>query len=432
MREIFSGPTLVQRLLDFEAALARAQAAAGLIPTAAAETITAASRDADVDPDTLLAEGADSGSPLVPLVRALSLACGDDGRYVHHGVTTQDAVDTALMLQARDALEVIAADLLGAAATCADLAARHRGDVMVARTLLQQAGPTTFGLKAAQWLVALGHGVQRLRRVREEEIALQLGGATGTLAALGGDGEAVASLLAAELALGPPPLPWHARRDRVAAIVSALAITAGAAAKIATDVLLLAQTEIAEVSVPARAGRSSALPQKRNPADGVMAVAAARLAATEAAAVVGSMAHEHERAAGAWQAEWAAVPAVFHHTAAAVSRLRSLLESLEVNTTRMRANLGAQGDLVMAESLASTLAPHLGPEPAREHVREMADRAIRSGESLRGVAEADEIVTRHLSAGDLDGAFDPGSYLGSTSAFIDRALAAHADLTRSG
>ncbi len=432
MRRIFSGTTQVQRMLDFEAALARAQATVGLIPTEAAHTISNACRAEELDPDAVLAEGADAGTPLIPLVRALARACGDAGRYVHHGATTQDVIDTGLMLQARDGLDAITTDLLGAAGTCATLATRHRDDVMVARTLLQHANPITFGLKAAQWLAALDDGVRRLRRVRDEEIALQFGGAAGTLASLGDHGDTVAGLLAEELGLPSAPLPWHTRRDRVAAVVAALGITAGALAKIATDVVLLAQPEVAEVSVQGRVGGSSALPHKQNPTDAVMAAAAARLASAQVGVVIAAMSHEHERAAGSWQAEWAVVPAVFHHTAAAASRVRSLLESLEVDTVRMRANLEVTGDVVMAESLAAALAARIGPQPARELVKTLAVRAARHGAGLRAEAEADDRVSRHLSAGDLDRAFDPAAYLGSVFPFIDRALAAHADLADSG
>src|SRR5581483_6136625 len=325
MSAAFSPEAHVRQMLAFEAALAQAEARAGIIPSEAALSIAASCRVELFDVAALYREAATAGTPAIPLVSMLTAQVeGEAAKYVHWGATSQDAVDTALMLQMREGLDLLIADLLNICATCAALAEQHRRTIMIGRTLLQQALPITFGLKAARWLALLLRQVQALREQRARTLAVQLGGAAGTLASLGEKGLQVVALLAEELNLPQPELPWHTERDRIAEIASTLGIVAGALAKIAGDLVLLAQTEVGEVteaSAPGKGG-SSAMPQKRNPVDATGAIAAARLAIGVVPVILSAMTQEHERAAGGWQAEWAAIPDLFRFTAHAVERVR--------------------------------------------------------------------------------------------------------------
>jgi 3-carboxy-cis,cis-muconate cycloisomerase len=379
----------------------------------------------------LYREAAVAGTPAIPLVRALTeQVAGDAHRFVHWGATSQDAIDTALMLQMREGLDLLAASPMNVCAGCAALAQQQRRTLMVGRTLLQQALPITFGLKAARWLALATRQVRALRQCRDRSLALQLGGAAGTLAALDDAGLRVAELLAEELRLPLPDLPWHAERDRVATIVAALGVTAGAMAKIAGDLALLAQTEVAEVAEAAAPGKggSSAMPQKRNPVDAVGALAAARLAIGVTPVILSAMAHEHERAVGGWQTEWAAIPDLFRFTAGAVERVRSAVLGLQVDPDRMRVNLNRGGGMVMAESLTMALAPHVGRPEAQHLVQAACSRAQAAGGTLRQAALADPHIYAILSADDIDRALDPARYLGSADALIDRALEAYHEL----
>lgn len=423
----FATEAHVARLLAFEAALARAEARAGLIPAAAAEAIAAACRVELYDVAALLADAGRAGTLAIPLVKALTAQVAEPGRaFVHWGATSQDAIDTALMLQLRAGLSLIEADLLGLAAACAELAAAHRATLMPARTLLQQALPLPFGLKAARWL---GLAVRQVRALRSQRagLAVQLGGAAGTLAALGDNGLRVAELLAAELGLALPELPWHAERDRTAALAAALGVLAGSMAKLAHDIVLLAQSEVGEASEAGAPGKggSSAMPQKRNPVDAVLAQAAARLAQGQVAVVLGAMAQEHERAAGGWQAEWQALPDLARYAGGAVARVATALSGLAIDAGRMRANLEAGGGLIMAESLTMALAPQLGRPIAQSLVGELCARAVAAHTTLQQAALADTQVSAALSSEALSAALDPGRYLGSSSALIDRALASY-------
>jgi 3-carboxy-cis,cis-muconate cycloisomerase len=298
---------------------------------------------------------------------------------------------------------------------------------MVGRTLLQQAVPITFGLKAARWLALTARQVEVLGEQRRRSLALQFGGAAGTLAALGNEGLRVAALLADELDLPLPDLPWHAERDRVANIAVALGVVAGAMAKIAGDIVLLAQTEVGEVSEGAGPGKggSSAMPHKHNPVDAVMARAAARQAIALAPVILGAMESEHERAAGGWQLEWTAVPALFGTVAGAIARVKSAVSHLEVDAARMRANLEASDGLLLAESLTMALAQQVGRPEAQRIVKAAAERAGKTGMSFRQALREDERVCSRLSEQEIARALDPAAYLGATDAFIDNALATY-------
>jgi 3-carboxy-cis,cis-muconate cycloisomerase len=428
MAAAFSAEAHVRQMLAFEAALAAAQARAGVIPREAAASIAASCRVELFDVPALYREAALAGTPAIPLVRLLSaLVAGDARKFVHWGATSQDVIDTAMVLQMREGLDLLVTSLLGLCAGCAGLAERYRHTPMAGRTLLQQALPITFGLKAARWLALAARQVRALRECRERALALQLGGAAGTLAALGDAGMRVAECLAEELKLPQPDLPWHAERDRIAAIASALGVTAGSMAKMAGDIALLAQTEVAEASEAAAPGKggSSAMPQKRNPVDATRAIASARLAIGVVPVILSAMAHEHERAVGGWQAEWTAIPDLFRFTAGAAERVRSAVQGLEVDPDRMRANLDRSGGLVMAESLTMALAAHLGRSPAHEIVQAACSRAMAAGSSLRQAALDDAQISAVLSSEEIDRALDPAEYLGSADALIDRALEAY-------
>lgn len=424
MQAVVCDRAWLQAMLDVEAALAAAEARAGVIPAEAAQAIAASCIADRFDPDAIGRAARASASPVVPLVRALTDAVpGDAAGYVHWGATSQDVLDTAAMLVARRALDLILADLDAAAAACAELAQAHRSTVMAGRSLLQQALPITFGLKAARWLVAIVDGRRRLASARSE-LAVSLGGAAGTLAALGDHGLDVLRALADELGLAEPVLPWHTDRTRVADLGAALAITAGTLAKLALDVALLAQTEVAEVAEPAGDGRggSSTLPHKRNPVGAVVATACARRVQAASALLIGSMAQEHERAAGAWQAEWEALRDALALTGGASAAMAEVVGRLEVRSERMRHNLDATGGLLLAEHVMIALGERVGRGDAHGIVEAASRRAIDGRRSLRDELLDDPAVTAELSVDEVDRALEPAGYLGATDVFIDRAL----------
>jgi 3-carboxy-cis,cis-muconate cycloisomerase len=412
----------LQAMLDSERALAGAEAALGLIPAAAAEAIATACRAELYDPAEIARQGRAAGNPAEPLVRALRAQVGGEAAgKVHHGATSQDVLDTAAMLVSARALARVLADADDVTAACAELARAHRATPMVARTLMQQALPTTFGLKAAGWLAGTLEARQLVLDARGR-LAVQLGGAAGTLAALGEHGPAVAARMAADLGLAEPALPWHAARVRVAALGSALAILAGALAKIALDVVLLAQTEIGEAGEPTAAGRgaSSTMPHKRNPVGSLLTIACARKAGACAGLLIGAMPQEHERAAGAWQAEWEALTGVLAAAGGAASSMADVLRGLEVHPGRMAANLAATRGLIMSERVAFALADRIGQADARALVEAAVARAGANDSTLRDELAA--VADLPLTAAELDAVFVPETYVGAADAFVDRAL----------
>jgi len=334
-------------MLDFEVALAATQAELGLVPAPAAAAISAAAEALPLDPATLGRDAARTGTPAEPLVRRLRAAAGEEAApWVHHGATSQDVVDSAALLVARRALAHVEAELSAVAGACADLAERHRATPMLARTLLQPALPTSFGLVAARWMVGVEEARERLREVAERRLAVQLGGPAGTLAALGTDGPAVATALAARLDLRAPALPWHTLRGPIHALAGGLDEAAGAAGKAALDVVLLSQAEVGEVAEPRDGDRggSSSLPHKRNPIGSVLALAGARRTHAAAALLTGAMEQEHERAAtGAWHSEWPALRDALALTGGVAAAVAGVLGGLEVREDRMRENLAASG-----------------------------------------------------------------------------------------
>ena len=423
----------IQAMLDFEAALAAAESRAGLIPAEAAEAIRSACVAGRFDAAELGRQARSSGNPVVPLVKALMAEVGERAaRHVHLGATSQDVLDTATMLVARTNIDLIVDDLDGLAAACAGLAEAHAWTVMAGRTLMQQAVPTTFGAVAAGWLV----GTLEARRALLEQrarLAVQLGGAAGTIAPLGDDGVTVLGLLAEELGLCEPTVPWHAERSRIVLLGAALSAAAGAAAKIAMDVVLMAQTEVGEVAEPAgeERGRSSTMPHKHNPVGSVLALACAQRVAALTSSL-GSRPHEHQRAVGAWQAEWETIHDALGLAGGAVWHARCALEGLEVNEDRLRSNLEMTGGMVLAEHVATLLRERIGRGEAHRVLREAAGRAASSRRPLRDELLSDRTVASELSEDEIDGALDPRAYLGSAPAFVDRALARYRAEVRPG
>jgi 3-carboxy-cis,cis-muconate cycloisomerase len=432
-REV-GGHAWLQALLDAERSLAVAQARAGLIPESSAAAIAACCDAGRFDAAAIGRRALAAGNPVVPLVSDLrAMVSGAAASHVHQGATSQDIVDTATMLVSHRALGPILADLGAAAGRCAELAEQEAGTVMAGRTLLQQALPIVFGLKCAGWLTALDEAAGNLGFVRSSRLAIQFGGAAGTLASLGAAASTVPALLASELRLAEPVLPWHTDRTRVAELGCALGVASGALAKIALDVLLLAQTEIAEVSEAGGPGRggSSTLPHKRNPVGAILVNACTRRLPGLVATLLASMAQEHERAAGGWHAEWETLSEALRLTGAAARHSRQMLAGLRVDADRMRGNLALTKGLIMAESVTARLSPALGRSAAQELVTRVCAQAAERGEQLRDALLAEPAVTGHLDASEVDAALDPAAYLGCAGQFIARALARHAALAGS-
>jgi len=421
----------LQAMLDAEAALARAVERAGLAPPGSGEAVTAVARSEIFDNRTLGEDAAATGNPVPALVRALTklLADSEFAGAVHMGATSQDIIDTAAMLLARRAIDVILADLSAAAASCGARATEHARTVMSGRTLLQQAVPVTFGLVAAGWLTAVDEARLDLHRIRSTRLAVQFGGAAGTLASFGEAGPQVTALLGEELGLSVPVLPWHADRRRVVDLAATLAGTCAALSKIARDVTLLAQTEVAEVT--SGRGGSSAMPHKQNPVAAVIILGCTKQAPGLLATLAAAAEQEHQRAAGAWHSEWQPLTHLLTLTASAASWSTDMLESLEIDPSRMRANLEATHGLPLAEHIASVLAPAIGPQAAHDLVAQASLQATSDKISLADALLSDETSAKALADAGINATLlhshlEPESYLGATSEFIERALAASA------
>jgi 3-carboxy-cis,cis-muconate cycloisomerase len=426
MRAAMGERAFLQRMLDTEAALARAQSRLGMIPAEAAAAITAAARAEMLDIPALAAATRNTGFPVVGLVKQLSAAAGPDaGRWTHWGTTTQDIVDTALVLQMRDAFALIAADLDRLIAAFAKLARAHRHTVMAGRTHAQQALPITFGYKAALWLDPLVTMRERLAQALPRILKLQFGGAVGTLASLGDKGQACAAELAKELDLALPAIPWHVARDGTAEAACWLGMLCGVLAKPATDVMLLMQSEVSEASEPAAPGRggSSTMPQKRNPIACEYVIAQARAAQALVPQVLGAMAHDHERGAGPMQIEQLALAPIFLHAHGAMAQALLIAEGLVVDGARMRRNLDASGGLIVAEAVMMGLAPLLGRGVAHDVVHHACDVALAEGVTLDTALARDPRVTDYLDQPGIARLTDPAGYLGATQGFIDAVLA---------
>jgi 3-carboxy-cis,cis-muconate cycloisomerase len=427
-REAVSGRAWLQAMLDAEAALARAEAQVGLIPHEAAAAIVSCCEATRFDPEELGRDGRAAGNPVPPLVKALtadvSKVSEEAARYVHKGATSQDIVDTAAMLVTRRAVDLILTELEDISRACARLTEEHRGTIMAGRTLLQQALPTTFGLKAAGWLVSVLEVRRGLSDVRYRGLAAQLSGAAGTLASLGDSGVSVLGEFARELELAEPAVPWHTDRTRIAEIGGSLSLVAGVLGKISRDVILMAQTEVGEVTEPTDGGRggSSTLPHKQNPILSVIAAADTRRVQALAQTLYGTMSGEHERAAGAWHTEWEVLSDALALTGGAAAAVRETTEGLVVYPEKMRQNLDEMGGVLMAENVTTVVADRLGRLEAHEIVGAAARRAADGGRPFRDELLAEHDLSERLSPEEIDAALDPAGYLGSAGEFIDRAL----------
>ena len=430
VREIFSDYGRLQGMLDFEAALARATARAGVIPGPAASQIESQCRAELFDMEALSRGAAAAGNPAIPMVKALTAQVErkdhDAARFVHWGATSQDAMDTGLVLQLRNVLELIDAGEANLSDALATLAGKYKGTPVAGRTWMQQATPVTFGLKAAGWLSAIERHRQRLKELRARTLVLQFGGAVGTLATLGKHGLDVATTLAEELKLSLPDIPWHAHRDRLAEVATTLGLLVGSLGKIARDISLAMQTEIGEASEPAAPGRggSSTLPHKRNPVSSAVVLAAAARVPALVSVMLAAMVHEQERGLGNWHAEWETLPEICMLAAGALGHTSQVMEGLEIDAGRMRENLEATRGLIMSEAVSSALAAKLGRQAAHELVEAACRRAVEQGKSLREVLEQDTKLAAHLSTAELDRLFDPENYLGVSEQLVERVLAA--------
>ena len=429
MRAICDDVAYLQYMLDFEAALARAEAATGVIPANAPDPIGQACNAQAFDLVALAQAATKSGNLAIPLVKALTAAVAkadaDAARYVHWGATSQDVIDTAGMLTLRAAIDALLSDIERAIAGFALMARTHRHTAMVGRTWLQHALPIPFGLKLAEYATALDRSRKRLRRLRSDALALQFGGAAGTLAALGDNGLRVAEKLAQELDLPLPDAPWHTHRDRFAEAASVLAIIAGTCGKIARDVSLMMQTDVGEAFEPSGEGRggSSTMPHKRNPVAAASALGAATMAPGLAATMFAAQVQDHERSAGPWHAEWPTLPSLLLVTSGALAAIVDIAEGLEVDVARMRTNLDTTRGLIMAESVTFALAEKLGKSEAHHLVEAASKKAVAEKKALRDVLAGDPKVTQQLDAEKLADLFEPMAYQGVSQAMIDRLLA---------
>jgi 3-carboxy-cis,cis-muconate cycloisomerase len=426
MRVMMTDRARLQRMLDFEAALARAEAAVGAIPATAVNEIAEACK-AERYNIALLAETAIlTGNIATAVVTALTNEVArrnpQAAGFVHWGATSQDVIDTALSLELRAAIDALLLDLDVAIKGFNALAGRHRRTLSVARTLMQQALPMPFGLKLAGYAAALARSRERLARLRREALALQFGGAAGTLAALGERGFGVAERMAAILDLQLPDAPWHAHRDRLAEVAGAFAILTGTCGKIAGDIALMMQTEVSEAFEPAPGGRggSSTMPHKRNPMGAVAALSAASIAPNLAATLFAAQVQQHERGLGGWQTEWMTYPVLALVTSGALQAVAEIAEGLEIDVDRMRANLDLSGGQIMAEAVSFALADKLGRIEAHRLVQELTDQAAKEKRSLKEVTLAHMRVKQHLTSAEVEKLFIPLTYQGSAQVFIDR------------
>jgi 3-carboxy-cis,cis-muconate cycloisomerase len=426
MRKVFSDENRVQRYLDFEAALARVQARLGIIPQEAADEICRHCSAGEYDMAKLKQQTERIGYPVLPVVQQLVARCRDNlGEWCHWGATTQDVTDTATILQIREALALVEADIDAIADALADLAARHRDTVMAGRSNLQQAVPITFGYKMATVLAAFDRHKQRLKELRPRVLVGEFGGAAGTLSSLGKDGLKVQEALMAELGLGQPEIAWHTVRDRIAEVGCFLGLVTGVCGKIALDIKLMMQTEVEEVYEPFHEGRgsSSTMPQKRNPISSVYITALTSLVRQHVAALLDAMVEDHERATGPWEIEWIALPEIFLMSAGALAQTRFVLTGLQVDAKKMRANLDITRGLIVSEAVMMGVAPYLGRQRAHDLIYDICRQVIATGRTLLDLLAEDKEISAHLDRAALAKLCDPANYLGQAGEMVDRVLA---------
>ncbi len=423
MAAVFSDVSVLRAMLDFEGALARAEARARVIPASAAGSITEAATTADFDVDELARQTLRAGTLAIPVVKMLIARVRErdpaSASYVHWGATSQDVTDTALILLLRRCRDILAADYARLDQALRRLSSSHANSVMLARTLLQPAPPITFGLKAAAWLGAIRRSWNRVESAFDEALILQFGGASGTLASLGDQGLAVSRFLAEELDLTVAEAPWHVHRDRLAFLAASCGIYTGSLGKMARDVALLSQSEVGEAAEGGGEGRggSSTMPHKRNPIASSLALAAANRVPGLVAGFLAGMVQEHERAAGGWQAEWPALTSIMGSTGVALASMAEAAEGLAVDPERMRANIGATRGVIFTERALMMLAAHLGREAAHRLLEDAAGQVASSDSTLTEVLAAMPEVTRILTPAQLKNLDVPEEYLGSAEVF---------------
>lgn len=436
MRAIFCDAGRVQGMLDFEAALARAEARVGVIPAEAVAPIEAACKAELYDYPVLAQAIATAGNSAIPLVKALgkriAATAPEAERYVHLGATSQDAMDSGLVLQLRAAIGLLESDLAQLADALAAQAERHIDTPLAGRTWLQQATPVTLGMKLAGVLGAVTRHRQRLSELKPRLLSLQFGGASGSLAALGDAGWAVSGALAQELELTLPEQPWHTQRDRLVEFASLLGMIAGSLGKLGRDLSLLMQTEAGEVFEPSAPGKggSSTMPHKRNPVSAAVLIGAATRAPGLVATMFSAMPQEHERSLGLWHAEWDTLPELCCLVSGALQQALLVVPGLEVDAARMRANLELTQGLVLAEAVSIALAQKIGRDAAHHLIEQCCKQAVREGVHLRAVLGANAEVSAQLSAAELDRLLDAAHYLGQARRWVERAVAEHTQFSR--
>ena len=428
MRQVFSDYALISRYIEVEIALARAEARCGVIPADAAEEIAARSNIDALDFDLLRHETDIVGYPILPLVHQLVKQCGEAGRYVHWGATTQDIMDTAVVLQVREGLKIVEEDIGELRRILADLAERYRDTPMAGRTHLQQALPVTFGYKVAIWLAMFDRHAERLEQLKPRVLVGEFAGAAGTLASLGDKGLEVQKALCEELGLGVPVSTWHVARDGLAEVVNLLGLITGSLGKVALDVMIMASTEFAELYEPFVKGRgaSSTMPQKRNPISSELMLAASKGVRQHAGLMLDAMIHDFERATGPWHAEWIAIPESFVLTAGALNQAKFALGGLIVDETQMAKNLDLSRGLIVAEAVMMGLAPQIGRQQAHDVVYDACRAVNEKGGSLADALSADPEISERIDRATIERLTDPANYLGMAPQMVDRVLQSRA------
>ncbi|AAY37168.1 3-carboxy-cis,cis-muconate cycloisomerase [Pseudomonas syringae] len=436
MREIFSDEGRVQGMLDFEAALARAQARVGLIPPEVVADIELSCDARLFDFDALAIAIGSAGNSAIPLVKALgkqiAARSAEAERYVHMGATSQDVMDSGLILQLRRAIVLLEHDLTRLADAMAEQAQHHAGTPLAGRTWLQQATPVTLGMKIAGWLGAVTRHRQRLNEIKPRLLCLQFGGASGSLAALGDQAFSVAEALAGELQLALPEQPWHTQRDRLVEFASLLGLIAGSLGKLGRDVSLLMQTEVGEVFEPSAPGKggSSTMPHKRNPVGAAVMISTATRAPGLVATMLAAMPQEHERSLGLWHAEWETLPELCCLVSGSLQQALQVIPGLQVDAERMAVNLQSTKGLILAEAVSIALAQRIGRDAAHHLVEQCCRRAVEQGAHLRQVLDETPQVSEQFSSDELDRLLDPAHYLGQARHWVERAVAEHTRISR--
>jgi 3-carboxy-cis,cis-muconate cycloisomerase len=425
MRQVWSDENRIQKYLDFEAALAKAQARLKIIPQEACDEIVAHCDLKFMDMAKLKEATERIGYPVLPVVQQLVKACKDNlGEWSHWGATTQDVTDTATVLQIREALDIVGKDIDGICDGLATLAKKYRDLPMAGRSNLQQAVPITFGYKMATMLAAFERHKQRLAQLKERVLVGEFGGAAGTLSSLGKDGLRVQEELMKELQLGQPAISWHTVRDCIAEVGCFLGLVTGSCGKIAFDVKLLMQTEVEEVYEPFHQGRgsSSTMPQKRNPISSVYITAQTAMVKQLSAALLEAMVEDHERSTGPWEIEWIALPEIFMLSAGALSQTRFLAEGLQVNEKKMRENLAITKGLIMSEAVMMGLGAKMGRNRAHDVVYDVCREVVKTGRPLLDLLEENKEISKHADGKLLEKLVDPANYLGVAGEMVDRVL----------